>query len=369
MRMDKVRIIFDIDDTICSNVRRLSYENCVPDFEVIKKINHLHDVLGFTIILHTSRGMISCNGDVDKIIAKNKKVLEDWLVKYDVHYDELIFCKPIGDLYVDDKALSLSDFKTENFEILHGGGSNKPIYKLGKIVKKCLGSAENTSNFKDWVEDNKGSCDFPKVHSYLYDSVYMDFIKGENLVNCFTFEDFLKVITTIVKFSKMKKQSFDIEPQIKILEKNYSDDIEVNSMIDLCKEFLIENEKILNDNASYSHGDMILSNIIKGDDGKLYFIDSRYFRESSSFLLDFAKLRNSLSGYEYVFGLSDVINTEYLDILDDILKTKGLYDIVVILHLMYVLRLYRYKDNKGKELVKNTAKGIIEANEKLFRRY
>lgn len=366
--MGKVRIVFDIDDTICSNIRRLGYENCVPDFEVIKKINHLHDVLGFEIVLHTSRGMISCNGDIDKIIKKNKKVLEYWLDKYDVHYDELIFCKPIADLYVDDKALNISDFRKENFEVLHGGGSNKPIYRLGKIVKKCLGSEEDTSNFKDWVEDNNYSCDFPKVHSYLYDSVYMDFIEGVNLVNCFMFEDFLKVITTIVKFSKMKKESFDIEPQIKILEKNYSDDEEINLMIDLCKDLLIKNKDVLNKNASYSHGDMILSNIIKGDDGRLYFIDSRYFRESSSYLLDFAKLRNSLSGYEYDFGLSDADNTEYIDILDDILKTKGLYDIVVILHLMYVLRLYRYKDEEGRKIVKNTAKGIIKANEKLFAR-
>lgn len=364
--MEKTKIVFDVDDTICSNVRRLGYENCVPDFEVIKKINHLHDDLGFTIVLHTARGMVSCNGDVDKIIKKNKKVLEDWLAKYDVHYDELIFCKPIADLYVDDKALNVAEFKTEGFGVLHGGGSNKPIYRLGKMVKKFFGSANDTSNFKDWVEDNKGSCKFPKVISYLYDAVYMDYVEGENLVDCFTFSDLMRLVWTIMNFSKMKKPSFDIKPQLEILEKNYSDDEEMNSMIALCKEFLIRNEHILVENASYSHGDMILSNVIKTSDDELFFIDSRYFRESSSYLLDFAKLRNSLSGYEFDFGISDVDNSCYLDDLDIILKMKGIYDIVVGLHLMYVLRLYRYKDAAGKLKVKNIAKGLIEDNEELF---
>ena len=364
--MDKTKIVFDVDDTICSNVRRTGYENCIPDFEVIKKINHLHDDLGFAIVFHSARGMVSCGGDIDKIIEKNKKVLEDWLKKYDVHYDELIFGKPIADLYVDDKALNIADFKMEDFGILHGGGSNKPIYHLGKMVKKCLGSESDVSNFKDWVEDNLGSCKFPRVISYLYDSVYMEYVEGENLVNCCTFLDFLYVVVTILEFGKIKKQSFNITPQIEILEKNYSDDEEINMMIDLCKNFIIKNQDILDKNASYSHGDAILSNIIKSKNGELYFIDSRYFRDSSSYLLDFAKLRNSLSGYEFEFGISKVDNSEYLSYLDTILQVRGIYDIVIGLHLMYVLRLYRYKDEDGKRKVKEMAKGIIESHEELF---
>lgn len=364
--MDKTKIIFDVDDTICSNIRRTGYENCMPDVEVIKKINHLHDDLGFIIVFHTARGMVSCNGDIDKIIAKNKNVLEDWLRKYDVHYDELIFCKPIADLYVDDKALNVVDFKTEDFCVLHGGGSNKPIYRLGKVVKKCLGSESDVSNFKDWVEDNLNSCKFPRVISYLYDSVYMEFVEGKNLADCFKFDDLIEIVGVINKFSKMKRDSFNLAIQFEILDKNYSDDIEMNSMIDTCKNFLRKNYHVLLANASYSHGDMILSNIIKTDEDELYFIDSRYFRESSSYLLDFAKLRNSLSGYEFEFGISDFDLSNYLDDLDFILKAKGIYEIVVGLHLMYVLRLYRYKDEIGKNKVKNIAKGIIENHEKLF---
>lgn len=364
--MVKNTIVFDVDDTICSNVRRLGYDKCIPDREVIAKINHLHDALGFKIILHTARGMVSCNGDIDKIIKKNKKVLEDWLEKYDVHYDELVFGKPIADLYVDDKALDVEGFKKEYFGILHGGGSGKTIYQLGKIVKKHIGSEADTNNFKDWVEDNQGSCKFPKVISYLYDSVYMEFIEGKNLSECFEFDDLIKIVSVINGFSKMKKCSFNLCKQLDVLDMNYSEDKEMNSMIDVCKKYLVKHYPILAENASYSHGDMILSNIIKTKDGELYFIDSRYFRESSSYLLDFAKLRNSLSGYEYEFGISKFDYREHLEVLDYILRAKGIYEIVVALHLMYVLRLYRYKDEAGKEKVKNIAKGIIKSHERLF---
>lgn len=50
---------------------------------------------------------------------------------------------------------------------------------------------------------------------------------------------------------------------------------------------------------------MTLSNIIHNDlDNEIYFIDSRYFRDSSSYLLDYAKLKMSMDGYEYKFNLS-----------------------------------------------------------------
>ena len=365
--MDKTKIVFDVDDTICSNTRKLSYDKCVPDFEVIKKINDLHDNLGFTIVLHTARGMVSCNGDYEKIVAKNKKVLEDWLKKYDVHYDELIFCKPIADLYVDDKAMNVSDFKKETFEVLHGGGSKKPIYKLGNVVKKVIGSEKDTTNFKDWVEDNHGSCLYPRVISYLYDSVYMDYIDGDNLADCFTFKDLTNLLAIEKRFSMMKVSNFSMVPQIEILNKNYCDDPEFNMMIDLCKAAILNHKDDFAKNASYSHGDLILSNVIKSKkDGKLYLIDSRYMRDSSSYLFDLAKLRNSLSGYEYIFGISDKLHSKFLPSFDYFLDSIGVYDLVVILHLMYVLRLYRYKNDTEKEAVKYIAKGLINRNEAVF---
>ena len=90
-----IAFVFDIDDTICNNKNR-DYENAIPYKEVIDKINYLY-ANGATIKLYTSRGMVSCNGDIEKIIAKNKDVLERWLEKNNVKYNELIFGKPLGE--------------------------------------------------------------------------------------------------------------------------------------------------------------------------------------------------------------------------------------------------------------------------------
>ncbi len=359
-----MRIVFDLDDTISTHINR-DYENATPILETVEKMRQLKED-GCEIVIHTARGQVSCNGDLALIEARNRAQIIRWLKKHDVPCDELIFGKPIGDLYVDDKAVNLADFHSGTFGMLHGGGSNKPIYRLGKTVKKMLGSVEDTARFREWVEDNAGACKFPRVISCLYNAVYMDFIEGKNLVDCFTDEDFAKVLFTILEFSKRRKAAFDITPHIEILEGNYSSDKEMNGIIDLCKRFITHHKEAFHRHASYSHGDMILSNIIKGDDGQLYFIDPRYFRESSSYLLDFAKLRMSLSGYEYAFGISEANNTAYLATLDCILKRRGIYDIVVGLHLMYIIRLYRYKDEKGKQIVKTMAKGMIDKNGQLF---
>lgn len=361
----KTRIVFDVDDTICHNDRKLGYDKCEPDFAVIKKINYLHDVMGLTIVLHTSRGMVSCDGDEEKIIAKNKKVLEDWLKKHGVKYDELIFCKPIADLYVDDKAMNVLDFKREDFGFLSSGGSGKKVLQLGNIVKKEFGSSEETSQYKDWVEDNKGACKFPRVISYLYDSVYMDFVSGHNLSELLGFSDFAKVVDTIVGFSKMKASSFYEVPHVNVLLKNISNDKEMNELVYIAIDLLYKFLKQLNENASYCHGDLILSNVIKSsDDGELFFIDPRYIRGSSSYLLDFAKLRNSLCGYELAFGMSKYeIPERYLAVFDNLLKENGIYNVVLALQFMYAVRLYRYRNAEQKKIVKAFAKEFIKEYE------
>lgn len=370
--MERVRIVFDVDDTICSNVRRLSYDKCEPNTEVINKINHLHDDLGFQIVLYTARGMVSCGGDMERILRKNKDVLEDWLERHDVHYDELVFGKPIADLYVDDRCIDVEDFVQQGFEVLKGGGSGKSIYRIGKLVKKTFGSESETSCFKDWVEDNKSYCQYPRVASYLYDAVFMDYIDGHDLSKELTVYDFTKIVWTIDQFSSVKYNSFNLDTQLEILNKNSGYDECIDSCIDVCKRFLKDREEILSSNASFSHGDMILSNIVKDKRShELFFVDPRYFRESSSYLLDFAKLRMSLSGYESAFGIGNDLKLKDLlsAKLDGILKDRDVYDVVVGLHLMYVLRLYRYKDDSGKETVKKMVKEIMSENEELFAGY
>lgn len=361
----KPRIVFDIDDTICTNFRKLGYDKCVPVNPVIEKINYLHDIMGCTIVLHTSRGMVSCNGDLDKIKAKNEVTLIEWLEKNDVHYDEIIWGKPIADLYVDDKGMNIAEFIEKPFEELHGGGSNKSLYRLGNIVKKDLGSLEATTKFKDWVEDNHGFCKYPKVISFLYDEVYMEFIEGSMAVNSLRLFTFEELCDTIESFKIRQYFKFDVEPHIEVLKKNFSENVQMNGLINKAIGFLKDNEEALKEHASFCHGDCTLGNIILGHDG-MYFIDPQYDRRSSSYLLDFAKLRMSLNNYEYMFRLSNKENKFFLPLLDERLKRLGILDLVVGLNFMYVCRLYRYKSEEDKMKVVEFAERMWEDYERVL---
>ena len=338
--------MFDIDDTICNNKNR-DYENAEPIKEVIDKTNYLYDN-GATIKLYTSRGMVSCNGDLEKIIAKNKDILEKWLKKNKIKYDELIFGKPLGDLYVDDKAMNVSDFKKQEFCELSGHSGYKVI-RIGNIVKKEM-SDENYKKLSDWYEDSVGIANSPKRISNLYSTMYIEYIDGETAINCLNDEILEKIVEQILKFKEIRKEKFDKQILITKTLKHKSDDIEWNNIVDDCVNLI--NKLDLKKYASLSHQDFTLGNtIIK--DGKLYLIDSLYDKEASSYLLDFAKLKMSLDGYENKFCGKPMIDKKYSESLIKVLKELNIYNEVAILEYMYIIRLYNYHQNK--QLVKEFA--------------
>ena len=114
--MEKSTFVVDIDDTICVSEKvpgtdKFDYVNSKPVRRVIQKIIQLKEG-GHRIIFFTARGMRTYNGDVELIKKHVQPILEDWLHKHSVPYDELYVGKPWGPnvYYVDDKALSPADF-------------------------------------------------------------------------------------------------------------------------------------------------------------------------------------------------------------------------------------------------------------------
>ena len=108
-------IVVDIDDTINFTINR-DFENSIPNHDVIKKINELHDK-GWRIVLFTARGQNSCGNDIELIEKKYLNVTKNWMDKNNVKYDEIRFGKPNADYYIDDKNLSLDQFINYDFEI------------------------------------------------------------------------------------------------------------------------------------------------------------------------------------------------------------------------------------------------------------
>ena len=339
--MDGIKLVFDIDDTICNNKNR-DYENAIPFKGVIKKINRLHKQ-GAKITLYTSRGMVSCNGDIEKIIKKNKDILERWLEKNKVEYDELVFGKPLGDMYIDDKAINVNDFINKDFKVLNGHSGYKVI-RLGNLVKKEM-SEDNYIKLMNWYKESKGIAKSPKITSNLYSAVYMEYIDGENAYNCLNKKLLDKIINQILKFKKVKYKKFNQDILIQKLEKHKSDDKQWNAIVFDCQNRIKKLD--LKQYASLSNYDMTLANIIVKDND-IYLLDSILDKEASSYLLDFAKLKMSLDGYEELFCGGKHIDKKYSKYLTKKLKKMKILDIVNILEYMWSIRLYNYNEDKEK---------------------
>ncbi len=98
---EKLIYAIDIDGLLCNDMLG-DYEKSIPDFESIAMVNDLYDS-GHTIKIFTGRG--SATG-IDWKDFTNEQ-LNSWGVKY----HELILGKPVCDIIVDDKAISLREWK------------------------------------------------------------------------------------------------------------------------------------------------------------------------------------------------------------------------------------------------------------------
>ncbi len=83
--------IFDIDGTLCPiKGKDEKYEDMVPYPEIIEKLKYYKDN-GAKIILYTSRNMNSYNGNLGLINKNTAPLLHEWLKKWDIPYDEIVF--------------------------------------------------------------------------------------------------------------------------------------------------------------------------------------------------------------------------------------------------------------------------------------
>jgi hypothetical protein len=92
---------FDIDGTLCTNTSG-DYEEAEPIPEVIAHVNELFE-RGETILLWTARGTTT---GIDW-----RELTERQLATWGVKYHQLGFGKPQADVYVDDRGLSLDEWR------------------------------------------------------------------------------------------------------------------------------------------------------------------------------------------------------------------------------------------------------------------
>jgi capsule biosynthesis phosphatase len=113
--------VFDVDGTICPiKSKDERYEDLVPYEAVVEKMRMYHEA-GAKIILFTSRNMNTYNGNIGLINKHTAKTLSDWLEKWDIPYDEILYGKPWPGhkgFYVDDRTVRPDEFLERSVEEL-----------------------------------------------------------------------------------------------------------------------------------------------------------------------------------------------------------------------------------------------------------
>ena len=113
--------VFDIDGTLCPiKSKDEKYEDLVPFKEIVDKIRYYKEN-GARIVLYTSRNMNSYNGNLGLINKYTAVVLNEWLAKWDIPYDEIIFGKVWPGhkgFYVDDRTVRPDEFLNCSIEEL-----------------------------------------------------------------------------------------------------------------------------------------------------------------------------------------------------------------------------------------------------------
>ena len=122
MEYEGLSFIFDIDGTLCPiKGPDEKYEDMVPYKAMIDRIRE-YKALGARIILYTSRNMNTYKGNIGLINANTARVVLDWLDKWDIPYDEIIYGKPWpghNGFYVDDRTVRPDEFLNKSVDELN----------------------------------------------------------------------------------------------------------------------------------------------------------------------------------------------------------------------------------------------------------
>lgn len=331
-----MRVIIDLDDTICKTINR-DYEHSLPVAPVVAKLRQLRQRFPEAeVILHTARGMNSCKGNVVLAEKKNRPTIERWLRRYDISVDSIIFGKPLGDLYIDDKAMSAHDFANAEIERFEGL-SGATVERIGDMVIK---TADNVEEQAKWYEQAKQyGYDVPSTFCVQLGKLYMEYIAGKPAYKTVD-KEMIAELCRIIKHAPELDGENDLKGYTEYVEERAkSAPVAIGRLSDV----------IINDYSlrkrTFCHGDFSLLNVIQ-DRSRLVLIDPSPKRSISHWAIDAAKLRASLRWLDY--GLVGEGHPLELCRYFDSLYTGEELATIKLLEKSHFFRVYAYAERLHK---------------------
>ena len=120
-KIDKkmMRVCFDLDNTL------VTYPTVPGDYRTVRPIHRMIELVrkmkadGHTIIIHTARRMETHKYNVGSVIRDIGPVTFQTLSDFDIPCDEILFGKPLADIYIDDRAVNPYRESVESMGYLH----------------------------------------------------------------------------------------------------------------------------------------------------------------------------------------------------------------------------------------------------------
>jgi tRNA A-37 threonylcarbamoyl transferase component Bud32 len=298
------------------------------------------------IIVNTSRGMSSCNGDVEAAEKKNRPTIEKWLSEHGIKVDGIIFGKPLADLYVDDKAMTAEDYEQAEIQQFHGFSGAK-VTRIGNVVIK---EADNVNTQAEWYRaaaehyhdryDIPCFITVPQVYSVTLGKLYMKYINGVSGVKAVN-HGLISDIMSVLVWERTLDGENDLDAYAKYVESRAAS---VGLKTDI-GERLRKCEPLKR--RTFCHGDLSLQNIISYGSGYA-FIDPSPKQGMESWILDAAKLRASLNILDEVLENTAHSATLVLT-LDRLVGSKELMKAVKLAEESHIIRVWYYARKLGKQ--------------------
>jgi len=345
----KMRICFDLDNTL------VTYPEIPGDYSTVKPIKKMIDLLhffkkqGHEIIIYTARRMETHKSNVGKVLKDIAIVTFSTLEKFDIEYDEIIFGKPIADIYIDDRAMnpyyndiSLFGFFGHYKEFIPNKIENNKYNKIEKMENQItkIGPKKYMCGelfFYQNIPENLSHY-FPKLLNYCQHNntneieINVDYISGiplyflyanqtmtTNIIDkCFDFLDKIHgepFPQITISNEKIKSNYFD---KLKERFENNTIDYPFGNSREIFNEILENLEKYYEPKvASIIHGDFWFSNILLNySNDELVCIDMKgqVYGEltlNGDIYYDYGKMYQSILGYDLILN-KQPMTEEYL---------------------------------------------------------